>query len=341
MQTAIETIGLTKYYEKDKIILNDVAIKIAKGEIFGIIGRSGSGKSTLLNSLNLLEKPNSGQIIINNINLMLATKQELKKQRQKIGIIFQNFNLLSSKNIFDNIALPLKLNSSLSSAAIKTKVNELLKLVELTNYAKKYPHNLSGGQKQRVAIARALITNPDILLSDEATSSLDPQATNNILELLLRINKKFNITIVVVTHELDVIRKICDRVAVLDNGSIVEVDNVTNIILHPKHKITRKFILEEEIDKYLEQIIEFYKFHKTSNTHLLIISFIGAITFEPVLSTVSLESGVLFSILRGELGRIKKMPFGQLLLEIKGNAMQLNKAFLLLNGLGITYEILN
>jgi D-methionine transport system ATP-binding protein len=207
--------------------------------------------------------------------------------------------------------------------------------------ADQYPRSLSGGQKQRVGIARALSTDPKVLLSDEATSALDAQTTNSILELLLNINEKLGITIVLITHEIEVVRKICDRVAVIDKGSIIEIGKTVDVILHPQAKTTRHLILEEEADKYLDQVMDFYKFHKTENTHLVMISFIGEATFEPILSRISLESGVIFSILRGELGRIKKMPFGQLLLEINGNSSQISKAFALLDSLKVHYEIIN
>lgn len=240
------------------------------------------------------------------VDLTAIKKDELRAIRQKIGVIFQGFNLLHSKTAFDNVALPLVLQGKHSKTEIKTKVNSLLELVGLTDFGHKYPGSLSGGQKQRLGIARALTTDPKILLSDEATSALDPETTNSILELLLAINEKLGLTIVLITHEIDVIRKICDKVAVIDQGRIVEYGNTVDVILHPRHELTRKLIIEEESIKYLEQITDFYKFDKTKNSHLIIISFIGNTAFDPVLSTVAHKSGVRFSILRGELGRIKK-----------------------------------
>ena len=340
----IKVENLTKTYTNKKskqTVLKDVSFTVNRGEVFGIIGRSGAGKSTLIKCLNLLEAPDSGHIIIDGVDLTSVTKPELRAIRQKIGVIFQGFNLLNSKTVFDNVALPLKLLGNFSKAEIKVKVKNLLELVGLTELANSYPRSLSGGQKQRVGIARALSTEPNILLSDEATSALDAQSTNSILELLLDINEKLGITIILITHEIEVVRKICDRVAVIDGGQIVEIGKTVDVILHPHHALTRKLILEEETDKYLEQVMDFYKFHKTINTHLLVVSFIGETTFDPVLSKISLDSGVIFSILRGELGRIKKMPFGQLLLEMNGDVTQLKKAFTLLDDTNVHYEVIH
>ncbi|MCE2705621.1 MAG: ATP-binding cassette domain-containing protein [Proteobacteria bacterium] len=334
---------LTKKYTSKNIehhVLNGISFSVKRGEVFGIIGKSGAGKSTLIKCLNLLEKPSSGEVIIDGVSLTNVSMPELRKIRQQIGVIFQGFNLLNAKTVFENVALPLKLQAKLSKPQIKQKVDELLELVGLTELAHEYPGRLSGGQKQRVGIARALSTSPKVLLSDEATSALDSQTTNSILELLLDINEKLGITIILITHEIEVVRKICDKVAVIDGGKIIEVGNTVDVILHPVEDLTRKLILEEETDKYLEQIMDFYKFHKTKNTHLLVISFIGEHTFNPILSEVSLASGVVFSILRGELGRIKKMPFGQLLLEMNGEVSELEQAFLLLDGYSVHYEVI-
>ena len=260
--------------------------------------------------------------------------------RQQIGVVFQDFNLLNSKNVFDNVALPLRLHGKHTSTEIKNKVDKLLDLVELTDFANKYPSSLSGGQKQRVGIARALSTDPKVLLSDEATSALDAQTTNSILELLLNINQELGLTILLITHEIDVIRKICDKVAVIDNGKIIEQGNVVDVILHPKQNLTRKLIIEEEVHNYLEQVESFYKFTKDESNHLILISFVGDTTFDPILDRVSKESGIVFSLLRGELDHMKKMPFGQLLLEISGTQDQLQKAFLILGNAGTHYEVL-
>lgn len=340
----IEVKNLSKSFINKRtrhVVLENINFAVQQGQVFGIIGKSGAGKSTLIKCLNLLEQPDSGSIVIDGVDITKINKFELRKLRQQIGVIFQGFNLLNSKTVFDNVALPLKLNGMNSQQQIHDKVNSLLELVGLSNMAHKRPQSLSGGQKQRVGIARALSTDPKILLSDEATSALDAQTTNSILELLLDINQKLKLTIVLITHEIEVVRKICDQVAVIDCGSIVEMGSAVDVMLHPKADITRRLILEEEAKTYLDQVIDFYKFHKTENTHLLVISFIGETTFEPILNKVSVESGVAFSILRGELGRIKKMPFGQLLLEINGNVAQLNMAFSILVSLNVHYEVIS
>lgn len=339
----IEVNNLSLSYTNKKYtanVLHQVSLKVTPGEIYGIIGKSGAGKSSLIKCLNLLQKPDSGSVIVDGIDLTQISKSELRVLRQKIGVIFQGFNLLNSKTAFENVALPLRLQGQHSNMEIKVKVDSLLSLVGLENFSNKYPESLSGGQKQRLGIARALTTDPKILLSDEATSALDPETTNSILELLLKINEQLGLTIVLITHEIDVIRKICDKVAVLNEGQIIECGNTVDIILHPKHSLTRKLIIEEESSKYLEQVSEFYKFNKTDNSHLVLISFIGNNAFEPVLNTIAVETGVKFSILRGELGRIKKTPFGQMLFELRGSIEQFNQAKALLTNLKIHYEII-
>lgn len=339
----IKISGLNKTYrQKNSVlqVLNDLNFTVAKGEIFGVIGKSGAGKSTLLKCLNLLERPDSGEVIVDGVDLMQISPPQLREARQRIGVIFQGFNLLNSKTVFANVALPLVLHGKLTSEEIANKVNNLLDLVELTQFANLYPASLSGGQKQRVGIARALATDPKVLLSDEATSALDPQITNSILNLLLAINKKLGLTIVLITHEIEVVQKLCDKVAVIDGGEIVEMGNVVDIILHPKHELTRKLILEEESTKYLEQISDFYKFDKTENNSLLMMSFIGNGTFDPVLSRITKQTNVQFSVLRGQVGRIKRTPFGQILVEATGSEDQLQQALAILNELNINYEII-
>ena len=313
------------YQHKSQLVtvLEDINLEVQQGEVFGIIGRSGAGKSTLIKCINLLEIPDSGSIFIDGVDITTVDNPSLRQMRQKIGVIFQGFNLLSSKNVFDNVALPLRLQGKHTNEEIKTKVDRLLSLVELTEFAHKYPSSLSGGQKQRVGIARALSTEPKVLLSDEATSALDAQTTNSILELLLNINQELGLTILLITHEIDVIRKICDKVAVIDSGKIIEQGNVVDVMLHPKQDLTRRLIIEEETHNYL-----------------ILISFVGDKTFEPVLELVSKGSGIGFSILRGQLDRIKKMPFGQLLLEINGSKEQLQIAFSILDDLGAHCEVL-
>ncbi|MEN9946658.1 MAG: hypothetical protein RLZZ293_1044 [Pseudomonadota bacterium] len=336
--------NLYKSYQHKKHsikVLDNVSLEVKRGEVFGIIGKSGAGKSTLLKCLNLLEQPDSGNINIDGLDLTSLTKSELRQARQQIGVIFQHFNLLNSKTIFDNVALPLKLQGNLTSSQIKQTVDEMLSLVGLSQLATKYPQSLSGGQKQRVGIARALVTKPKLLLSDEATSALDPETTNEILELLLQINQKLAITIVLITHELEVVRKICDKVAVIDGGKIIEQGNAFDILLHPKQSLTRKLIIEEETEKYLEQVKTFYQFEKTASRHIILLSFVGETTYQPILNTIAQEAKANFSILRGELGRIKHMPFGQLLIEFNGDEQSLALACQVMQRMQVHYEIIS
>lgn len=340
----IKVTNLYKSYKnqgKVQNVLNDVSFTVDAGQVFGIIGKSGAGKSTLIKCLNLLERPDSGSVVIDGVDLTTISAKDLRLQRQQIGVIFQHFNLLSSKTIFDNVALPLVLQGNHNKSEIATAVNEMLRLVGLESFSNKYPASLSGGQKQRVGIARALITKPKLLLSDEATSALDPQTTASILDLLLEINQKLGITIVLITHELEVVQKICDKVAVIDGGKIIEQGDAVQVLLHPKQALTRKLIIEEESDKYLEKVKHFYQFEKNSNKHILLLSFVGENTYQPVLSTISREANVEFSILRGELGRIKHMPFGQLLIEFEGDESSLDKAKSIIKSMGVHYEIVH
>lgn len=222
-------------------VLKNINLKIEKGDIFGIIGFSGAGKSTMIRCLNRLEEPTSGSILIGDKDITLLSKNELREVRKKIGIIFQQFNLFDSMTVFENVAFSLKV-AGYPKEKIKSRVHEILDLVELTDKIQAYPAQLSGGQKQRVGIARALANEPDVLLSDEATSALDPQTTYSILELLKNINKKLEITIVLITHELDVVKYICNNMAVIENGEIVESGTTDSVFLNPKSDTAKKFV---------------------------------------------------------------------------------------------------
>ncbi|RBN39300.1 methionine ABC transporter ATP-binding protein, partial [Priestia megaterium] len=224
--------------------VKDVSLTINKGEVFGVIGYSGAGKSTLIRCINLLEKPTSGEVIIDGKNLSKLSKQELQKTRRKIGMIFQGYNLLKTATVYDNIAIPLKLEG-VNKKLIQERVEKYLSIVGLLDKQNHYPSQLSGGQKQRVAIARALAHEPEILLSDEATSALDPETTEAILSLLLKINKELGLTIFLITHELNVVQRICDRIAVMENGYVVEQGTVVSLFTNPKHPTTKRFVESE------------------------------------------------------------------------------------------------
>ncbi|WP_457788489.1 methionine ABC transporter ATP-binding protein [Pseudomonas sp. PL-6] len=294
--------------------LQPTALQIERGQVFGIIGHSGAGKSTLLRLINRLEEPSGGRIAIDGVDVTALDAQGLRRFRQQVGMIFQHFNLLSSKTVADNIAMPLRLAGELSRAEIDARVAELLARVGLQEHANKYPAQLSGGQKQRVGIARALSTRPKILLCDEATSALDPQTTAAVLQLLAEINRELGLTIVLITHEMDVIRRVCDRVAVMDAGVIVEEGPVAQVFLHPQHPTTRRFVLESEHVDEAEQHDDFAHVQG----RILRLTFQGEATYAPLLGTVARETGVDYSILAGRIDRIKDTPYGQLTLALTG-----------------------
>ncbi|EOS58734.1 MULTISPECIES: methionine ABC transporter ATP-binding protein [Paenibacillus] len=335
----IELKGITKIYRTKKTAtpaLSGLNLSVRKGEIFGVIGHSGAGKSTLIRCINLLERPTEGEVWVGGVELTKLGKRELQQQRRKIGMIFQHFNLLSSATVYDNIAFPLTLIGT-PKAAIAEKVNELLALVGLEEHRDKYPAQLSGGQKQRVGIARALASEPDVLLCDEATSALDPQTTDSILKLLLDINKRFQLTILLITHEMHVIQSICDRVAVIHQGGIVEEGPVTEVFLKPKHPVTREFIHRESGDEGLKLA--------TSVPHpewskLVKITFLGAKTYESVLSQVVRETGVNFAILQGTISAIKDIPYGQLTVSFEGEDDRVERTLSLLRERDLDVEVI-
>ncbi|MBK1887249.1 MULTISPECIES: methionine ABC transporter ATP-binding protein [Marinobacter] len=298
--------------------LHPTDMTIENGEVFGIVGHSGAGKSTLVRLINLLEPPTGGEILIDDENITRYSAAELRAFRRKVGMIFQHFNLLSSKTVSDNIAFPMKLAGIYSKTEIRDRVQELLDRVGLADHATKYPSQLSGGQKQRVGIARALACRPTILLCDEATSALDPQTTQSVLRLLSEINKELGLTIVLITHEMDVVRRVCDRVAVMDGGRVVEMGPVSEVFLHPKHPTTRDFVFESESIDSQEMQEDLQK----ANGRILRLTFKGESTYQPLLGSVARASGVDFSILSGRIDHIKDTPYGQLTLSLIGGDLE-------------------
>ncbi|KRE22767.1 methionine ABC transporter ATP-binding protein [Paenibacillus sp. Soil522] len=311
--------------------VRDVNLTVQKGEIFGIIGHSGAGKSTLLRCVNLLEKPTSGTVTVGGVELTGLSGRQLQTQRRRIGMIFQHFNLLSMSTVRDNIAFPLAL-AKLSKTELNKRVDELLKLVQLEEHADKYPAQLSGGQKQRVGIARALANNPDVLLCDEATSALDPQTTNSILSLLLDINEKLGITILLITHEMNVIRSICDRVAVVDQGEIVEMGDVLHVFLKPEHPVTRDFVDQVADGGGIGQLL------RERAGRLLRMSYIGDLTYEPILYNAVKPTSVQFAILQGTVSRMKQTPYGQLIVELIGSDAEIERVIAVLRKEGLEVE---
>ncbi|WP_156876964.1 methionine ABC transporter ATP-binding protein [Paludibacterium yongneupense] len=336
--TVIRIEALTKHYSTPataKPALDDINLHIKRGEIFGIIGRSGAGKSTLIRTLNLLERPSSGRILIEGEDITRYDDSGLAALRRRTGMIFQHFNLLNSKSVADNIAFPLKLAGNHDRTAIRRRVDELLELVGLGALRDSYPHRLSGGQKQRVGIARALSNSPSVLLSDEATSALDPETTQSILELLASINRQLGLTIVLITHEMQVIRSLCDRVAVIDGGRIAESGAVSDVFLHPRHAVTQSLLAET--GGMAGADLAAVRLQATGP--LLRLTFVGAATYQPVLSIATRETGIDFNILQGSIGRIKDTPYGQLLVEVMGTPGALPAVTAQLDRYQIHYEV--
>ncbi len=284
--------------------LNDVSFDVEKGEIFGIIGLSGAGKSTLVRCLNLLEKPTSGKVVVNNQELMSLNNKELRLARRKIGMIFQHFNLLMQKSVIDNVCFPMEI-AGVSKKEARSKALEYLKIVGLEEKASAYPSQLSGGQKQRVAIARVLASNPEILLCDEATSALDPETTKSILSLIKDINKRYGITVVLITHEMSVIQEICNRVVVLEYGKLVEENNVEELFRHPKTNAAKRLIFNAS-----SQIKEM------TGGKVIRVSFSEHKSFEPVIANLILEFRTPVNILQSELTTINGVSKGQMIIQL-------------------------
>ncbi|MBB2494190.1 methionine ABC transporter ATP-binding protein [Aquipseudomonas ullengensis] len=299
---------------RDVPALQPTSLRIDAGQVFGLIGHSGAGKSTLLRLINRLEEPSGGRITVDGEDVTALDANGLRRFRRQVGMIFQHFNLLSSKTVAANVAMPLELSGELSRSQVEQRVAELLARVGLSEHANKYPAQLSGGQKQRVGIARALATRPKILLCDEATSALDPQTTASVLKLLAEINRELKLTIVLITHEMDVIRRVCDQVAVMDAGHIVEQGPVAQVFLHPQHATTKRFVQEDEHVDEDEQRDDFAHVQG----RILRLTFQGEATYAPLLGTVARETGVDYSILAGRIDRIKDNPYGQLTLALTG-----------------------
>ena len=322
--------------QRDIAALSDINLTIGSGEIFGIIGRSGAGKSTLIRTLNLLERPTSGHIFIKDEDITQLDSGNLHKLRQRIGMVFQHFNLLSAKTVACNIDWPLKITGKYTAEQRAQRVTELLDLVGLSAQRDQYPSQLSGGQKQRVGIARALANYPHLLLCDEATSALDPETTQAILHLLLDINRKLGLTIVLITHEMQVIRTICDRVAVIDNSRIVESGNVADVFLHPKHPVTQKLVAESNSFGG-ENGLQGHQF----KGKLVRLTFVGDITYQPILNQITATTNALITILQGTIARIKDTPYGQLLIELNGSEEDIASVFAHFDRYAIDHEVLS
>ncbi len=324
--------------------LKNVTLHVKQGEIFGVIGRSGAGKSTLVRCINLLNRPTSGKVVVDGQELTGLPEAKLREIRRSIGMIFQHFNLLSSRTVYDNIALPLELVGA-SKDEIQRRIEPLIELVGLKEHADKHPAQLSGGQKQRVGIARALANNPKVLLSDEATSALDPETTLATLELLKRINKELGVTIVLITHEMNVVKQICSRVAVMNKGEVVEEGAVIGIFARPQHETTRALIgnvagrsLPESILKIMS---EARRRRGPGEVRLLRLSYIGSEVARPVISECSRKFGIDLNILRGTVDDIQGESLGTLTVLVEASRKTFEEAMAFMRAQGVNAEELS
>lgn len=315
--------------------VDQVDIQVKKGEIHGVIGYSGAGKSTLIRCVNLLERPTSGKVIINGIDLTEASPEQLRQSRQKIGMIFQHFNLLKTATVYDNIAIPLKLLGH-NKQEVEQKVKKYAEIVGLTDKLTSYPNQLSGGQKQRVAIARSLSQEPEILLSDEATSALDPETTDSILDLLLEINEKLGITILLITHEMNVIQKICDYVYVLEKGRLVEHNTAIELFTKPQHPTTRKFLNTISQRNLSDSLIE-----QLNLTGAVIrLTFVGESTGKPLIADVASRFHMQPNILAANIIELKNGIVGNIVVHINGTAAEITAITQYLKDNGVQIDIL-
>lgn len=333
----IEIKNLSKIY-KDKSscvkALENINLQIKRGEIFGIIGLSGAGKSTLIRTINRLEEPTEGKIIIDGKDITALDKKSLRNFRKEIGMIFQHFNLLNSRTVFQNIAFPLEINNY-DKKTIEKRVNDLLELVDLSDKKDSYPSQLSGGQKQRVAIARALANNPKVLLCDEATSALDPKTTKSILSLVKKIREEFNLTVVLITHQMEVIKEICNRVAIIEAGKIIELNTVEEIFARPQTNTAKSFI--SHISKSNEEEIIYPKIPDSTVVRL---SYLGDSAKKPIISNLIKKFNIDINILSGNINELQSTSVGNLLIQISGDSIEVEKAFDWLKNQNIDLEVI-
>lgn len=321
--------------------VRDVSLQINEGEIYGIIGFSGAGKSTLVRCINLLERPEAGNVIVDGRELLKLDASQLRESRKKIGMIFQHFNLMRLRTVAQNVAFPLK-KSGLSKEEIARKVKELLELVDLSEKANVYPSQLSGGQKQRVAIARALANDPKVLLCDEATSALDPQTTHSILKLIKDINQKLNLTVVLITHEMGVVKEICDRVAVMEDGRVVEEGSIVDIFTHPQAKMTKSFIASTSTtDRIYDLIEEGHALTELGEDEVIVsLKYDASNATQALISEISRTYDVDCNIIFGNIEVVKDTPIGTLIVVLKGDPEKRKAAFDCIKRHGVETEVI-
>lgn len=321
--------------------VRDVSLQINEGEIYGIIGFSGAGKSTLVRCINLLERPEAGNVTVDGRELLKLDASQLRESRKKIGMIFQHFNLMRLRTVAQNVAFPLK-KSGLSKEEIARKVKELLELVDLSEKANVYPSQLSGGQKQRVAIARALANDPKVLLCDEATSALDPQTTHSILKLIKDINQKLNLTVVLITHEMGVVKEICDRVAVMEDGRVVEEGSIVDIFTHPQAKMTKSFIASTSTtDRIYDLIEEGHALTELGEDEVIVsLKYDASNATQALISEISRTYDVDCNIIFGNIEVVKDTPIGTLIVVLKGDPEKRKAAFDCIKRHGVETEVI-
>ncbi|UOQ48886.1 ATP-binding cassette domain-containing protein [Gracilibacillus caseinilyticus] len=318
--------------------VDDVSLTIDKGEIFGVIGYSGAGKSTFVRLINRLEEPTDGSVVIHDKDITKMQHNELRNNRQKIGMIFQHFNLLWSRTVYDNIAFPLEI-AGVPKAKRKEKVLELINLVGLSGKEENYPSQLSGGQKQRVGIARALANDPEVLLCDEATSALDPETTDDILDLLVSINKKLGLTIILITHEMHVIQQICHRVAVMENGKVVESGEVLDVFVRPQSKTTQRFVQQLNPLEHDKNNLSAF-INDLDDSEVVKVHFIGNSAKRALISEVSKKFDVEINILQGSISPTQEGAYGTLYIEVNGNNDVIRESLDFMQNEGVEVEVL-
>lgn len=335
--------GIEKIYQTGGTVIHavkGVTLNIAQGEIFGIIGRPGAGKSALIRCINLLEYPNSGAVIVDSCNLTTLSTEELRQARRNIGMIFQHFNLLTSRSVFENVSLPLELVGA-SKGQIEATVRPILNLTGLADKGDAYPHQLSNGQKQRVAIARALVNQPKVLLCDEATAALDPKTAQSILQLLHDINERLNLTILLITHEMEVIKSVCSRVAVMHQGEIVEQGTVLELFTNPKSEIGKEFVKAATRLEMPNALRRRLRPQPADNSNPIVrISFIGPSAQEPILAYVIQQFGLSINITQAHIETVLEETIGIMVVEIIGKPDEIEKAIQFLEHKGLHIEVL-
>ncbi|MBR4321988.1 methionine ABC transporter ATP-binding protein [Treponema sp.] len=344
MAKIIELKNISKTFVQDGKTfkaVEDASVSIEKGDIFGIIGFSGAGKSTLVRTINLLGRPTSGSVTVKGKDFLSLSAKDLREERKKIGMIFQHFNLMKSRNVFDNVAFPLK-RSGLTKSEISEKVHSLLKLVEIDEKAANFPSQLSGGQKQRVAIARALANEPDILLCDEATSALDPTTTKSILKLLKKLKEQLGLTIVIITHQMEVIKEICDKVAVMEKGRIVEQGDVFSIFANPQNEVTKRFIRSTSNLSKVEELIaeDSPVVHLEKDEKLVRFTYIKKNVSEPLISAISRLYDVTINIIFAEIEIVQDAPIGGTVAIVNGEKETIDRALKHIAAMDVGVEVL-